>query len=136
MDRTRSRLDIPALRTLFGLKARPHRNRTAGPPAQDIVIDKPRHGLSWFRVRSGRLQLKASPRGEHVLRFEATGHSTNELRCRRGLDNFAQISPCWPGWPTGSHHGDCAGIGFLPDGRPDELPAQPRPGRAGSPEPT
>ena len=29
LDRTRSRLDIPALRTLFGLKARPHRTRKA-----------------------------------------------------------------------------------------------------------
>jgi hypothetical protein len=37
LDRTRSRLDIPALRTLFGRKARPHRNQKAGPPAQDIV---------------------------------------------------------------------------------------------------
>ena len=27
LDRTRSRLDIPAMRTLFGLKTRPHRNR-------------------------------------------------------------------------------------------------------------
>jgi hypothetical protein len=26
LDRTRSRLDIPALRTLFGLKTRPHHN--------------------------------------------------------------------------------------------------------------
>ena len=31
LDRTRSRLDIPALRTLFGLKARPHRNRKQRP---------------------------------------------------------------------------------------------------------
>ena len=31
LDRTRSRLDIPALRTLFGLKARPHRTRKTGP---------------------------------------------------------------------------------------------------------
>ena len=29
LDRTRSRLDIPAIRTLFGLKTRPHRNRKA-----------------------------------------------------------------------------------------------------------
>ncbi len=34
LDRTRSRLDIPALRTIFGLKNRPHQNRAGGPPAQ------------------------------------------------------------------------------------------------------
>jgi hypothetical protein len=42
LDRTRSRLDIPAIRTLSGLKTRPHRTRKAGPPAQEIVIGKPR----------------------------------------------------------------------------------------------
>ena len=35
LDRTRSRLDIPALRTIFGLKNRPHQNRAGGPPAQE-----------------------------------------------------------------------------------------------------
>ena len=37
LDRTRSRLDIPAIRTLFGLKTRPHRTRKDGPPAREIV---------------------------------------------------------------------------------------------------
>jgi hypothetical protein len=98
LDRTRSRLDIPAIRTLFGLKARPHRNRKAGPPAQEIVIEKPRYGLSWFRISFGRLQLKAYTKGEHVLRFEATVHNTKELRCRRSLRPPAVGEPqaAWP----------------------------------------
>jgi hypothetical protein len=33
------------------------------------VIEKPRYGLSWFRISFGRLQLKAYTKGEHVLRF-------------------------------------------------------------------
>ena len=93
LDRTRSRLDIPALRTLFGLKARPHHNHKHGPPAQDIVIEKPQYGLSWFQIRFGRLQLKACTKGEHVLRFEATVHNTKELRCRRSLDRSRKWSP-------------------------------------------
>jgi len=40
-DRTRSRLDIPTLRTLFGLRNRPHSNRAAGPPAQETVTGNP-----------------------------------------------------------------------------------------------
>jgi hypothetical protein len=32
VDRTRSRLDVPTLRTLFGAKHRPHRHRADGPP--------------------------------------------------------------------------------------------------------
>ena len=63
LDRTRSRLDIPALRTLSGLKSRPHSNRASGPPAQEIVIEKPQYGLAWFRICFGRLQLKACTKG-------------------------------------------------------------------------
>ena len=62
------------------------RDRTAparpGQTAQEIVIGKPRYGLSWFRISFGRLQLKAYTKGEHVLRFEATVHNAKELRCR------------------------------------------------------
>ena len=97
LDRNRSRLDIPAIRTLFGLKtAAPHpQGRAAG---EEIVIEKPRYGLSWFRISFGRLQLKAYTKGEHVLRFEATVHNAKELRCRRSLDNFAQIIDRLAGW--------------------------------------
>jgi len=123
LDRTRSRLDIPAIRTLFGLKTRPHRTRKAGPPAQEIVIEKPRYGLSWFRISFGRLQLKAYTKGEHVLRFEATVHNTRELRCRRSLDNFAEIITLLAGMADRFATAlDCADTGFLPDGVLDELP--------------
>ena len=123
LDRTRSRLDIPALRTLFGLKARPHRTRKTGPPAQEIVIEKPRYGLSWFRISFGRLQLKAYTKGEHVLRFEATCHNTKELRCRRSLEYFAEIITRLAGMADRFTAAlDCADIGFLPDGMLDELP--------------
>jgi len=123
LDRTRSRLDIPAIRTLFGLKTRPHRTRKAGPPAQEIVIEKPRYGLSWFRISFGRLQLKAYTKGEHVLRFEATVHNTRELRCRRSLENFAEIITLLAGMADRFATAlDCADTGFLPDGVLDVLP--------------
>jgi hypothetical protein len=123
LDRTRSRLDIPAIRTIFGLKTRPHHTRKAGPPAQEIVLEKPRYGLTWFRITFGRLQVKAYTKGEHVLRFEATVHNAKELRCRRSLDNFAEIIARLAGiagrFATAL---DCADTGFLPDGILDELP--------------
>jgi hypothetical protein len=123
LDRTRSRLDIPAIRTLFGLKTRPHHNRKHGPPPQEIVIEKPRYGLSWFRITFGRLQLKAYTKGEHVLRFEATVHNAKELRCRRSLENFAEIITLLAGMADRFATAlDCADIGFLPDGLLDELP--------------
>jgi len=123
LDRVRSRLDIPAVRTIFGLASRPHRNRKDGPPAREIVIEKPRHGLAWFRISFGRLQVKAYTKGEHVLRFEATVHNAKELRCRRSLDNFDQVITRLAGiagrFATAL---DCADTGFLPDGLLDELP--------------
>ena len=123
IDRTRSRLDIPALRTLFGLKNRPHHNRAAGPPAQEIVIENSQYGLTWFRIRFGLLQCKAYTKGEHVLRFEATVHNTRELRCRRGIDNFPQIITALAGI-TGRFATalDCADIAFITDGFLDDLP--------------
>ena len=123
LDRTRSRLDIPALRTLFGLKNRPHRNRASGPPAQEIVIENTQYGLTWFRVRFGLLQLKAYTKGEHVLRFEATVHNTKELRCRRSLENFPEIITRLAGMAERfATTLDCADISFLPDGTLDALP--------------
>jgi hypothetical protein len=123
LDRTRSRLDIPAIRTIFGLSSRPHRDRKDGPPAQEIVIEKPRYGLSWFRITFGRLQVKAYTKGEHVLRFEATVHNAKELRCRRSLDNFAEIITRLAGMADRFATAlDCADTGFLPDGILDELP--------------
>jgi hypothetical protein len=132
LDRTRSRLDIPAIRTIFGLRTRPHRTRKDGPPAQEIVTGKPRYGLSWFRISFGKLQLKACTKGEHVLRSEATVHNTKELRCRRSLENFTEIITLPAGMADRFAAAlDCADTGFLPDGLLDELsvPAQTGAGR-------
>jgi hypothetical protein len=131
LDRTRSRLDIPAIRTIFGLKTRPHRTRKNGPPAQEIVIEKPRYGLSWLRISFGRLQLKAYTKGEHVLRFEATVHNAKELRCRRSLEYFDQIITRLAGMADRFATAlDCADTGFLPDGILDELPLPAQAGAA------
>jgi hypothetical protein len=131
LDRTRSRLDIPTLRTLFGLKNRPHHNRAAGPPAQEAVIEKSQYGLTWFRVRFGLLQLKAYTKGEHVLRFEATVHNTRELRCRRSLEHFPEIITRLAGMAERfATTLDCADISFIADGTLDELPLPSELGRA------
>jgi hypothetical protein len=87
------------------------------------VIEKPRYGLTWFRISFGLLQLKAYTKGEHVLRFEATVHNTKELRCRRGLDNFDQIITRLAGMADRfATTLDCADTSFLPDGILDQLP--------------
>lgn len=123
IDRTRSRLDIPAVRTIFGLYSRPHRNRAGGPPAQEIVVENSHYGLTWFRILFGKLQVKAYTKGEHVLRFEATVHNTRELRCRRGIANFPEIIARLAGITSRFATAlDCADVSFIADGLLDQLP--------------
>ena len=75
VDRTRSRLDIPTLRTLFGAKARPHRDRKVS-SRQEVVLERPSYKLTVLKVHFGRLSLKAYSKGEDVLRLEAIVHNT------------------------------------------------------------
>jgi hypothetical protein len=90
VDRTRGRLDVPKVRTLFGAKTRPHKDRT-GSSRIEAVIETPRYDLTLFKVHFGNLTLKAYTKGEHVLRFEAIVHNTRELGCGRVLARFPQI---------------------------------------------
>jgi hypothetical protein len=59
VDRTRSRLDVPKVRTLFGSRGRPHRKPGAElSPRQAVVIERPRWDLTIFKVHFGLLTLK------------------------------------------------------------------------------
>jgi hypothetical protein len=53
---------------------------SAGPLAQEIVIETPLYSLTWSRICFGLLQVKAYTKGEYVLRFEVTVHNAEELR--------------------------------------------------------
>jgi hypothetical protein len=54
VDRTRSRLDVPTLRTLFGAKQRPGRNGSSGLSLQlAAMIETPRYDLTMFKVHFG-----------------------------------------------------------------------------------
>jgi hypothetical protein len=122
VDRTRSRLDVPAVRTIFGAKARPHHDRSGASTIQ-AVIETPRYDLTWFKVAFGRLAVKAYTKGEHVLRFEATAHNTKDLKVGRALDRFpaivAQLAGITERFATAV---DCVDIGFLTDQTLDDLP--------------
>jgi len=92
VDRTRARLDVPSLRTLFGAKARPHRDRKHSPnPRVAVVVERPAYDLTLFKVHFGNLTLKAYTKGERVLRFEAIVHNTRDLGCGRVVARFPEI---------------------------------------------
>jgi hypothetical protein len=122
VDRTRSRLDVPKLRTIFGAYARPHRDRIASSHIE-AAIETPAYNLTIFKVHFGRLTAKAYTKGERVLRFETIAHNTAELRCGRLLDNFGEIVTRLAGMAERFCTAlDCVDTGFIPDGILDELP--------------
>jgi hypothetical protein len=124
VDRTRTRLTVPVLRTLFGTAARPYQPRVRDPQPNAVVVETPRYGLTIFKVHYGRLTLKGYTKGEHVLRFEAVVHNTKQLGCGRTIDKFPTIVAKLAGM---LHRFctmlDCVDVGFLPDGLLDQLPS-------------
>jgi hypothetical protein len=131
VDRTRARLDVPTLRTLFGAKQRPSRTGSSELSLQlAAMIETPRYDLTMFKVHFGLLTLKAYTKGEHVLRFEAITHNTKQLRCGRILEKFPEIIGKLAGM-TGRFCTtlDCVDAGFLPE---DTLDQPPLPSRIGA----
>jgi hypothetical protein len=130
-DRTRSRLDVPRLRTLFGAKKRPGLGGTRDlSPRLAVVIETPRWDLTLFKVHFGRLTLKGYTKGEHVLRFEAVAHNTRQLGCGRAIGKFPQIITRLQGMAERFCTTlDCVDTCFLPDGTLDGLPLPSRIGR-------
>jgi hypothetical protein len=124
VDRTRARLDVPRLRTLFGAKKRPGLGGTHDlSPRLAVVIETPRWDLTLFKVHFGRLTLKGYTKGEHVLRFEAVVHNTKQLGCGRAIGKFPEIVTRLAGMAERFCTTlDCVDIGFLPDGALDALP--------------
>jgi hypothetical protein len=135
VDRTRARLDVPRLRTLFGAKARPHKDRTSTARIE-AVVETPRYDLTLFKVHFDTLTLKAYTKGEHVLRFEAIVHNTRDLGCGRMLDRFCEIITRLKGMVERFLTTlDCVDAAFVPDDTLDQLPLPSRsaaPASAGS----
>ncbi|MDH4075393.1 MAG: hypothetical protein OEW29_05600 [Acidimicrobiia bacterium] len=123
VDRTRSRLDVKTVKTLFGAKTRPHWRRKGGPPRLEAMIETPTYDLTNFKVHFGRLTLKAYSKGEHVLRVEAITHNTRDLGCGRVLDRWAEITNRLAGMADRFCTAlDCVDVAFVPDGILDQLP--------------
>ena len=129
VDRTRSRLDVPRLKTVFGAKARPHRDRKK-PATLAAVVETQSYDLTWFKVTFGCLGLKAYTKGERVLRIEATCHNAAELGCGRILERLPEIIGRLRACATRFCDTlDATSVGFLSAAVLDELP---RPAQLGA----
>jgi hypothetical protein len=123
LDRTRSRLDIPALRTLFGARRRPGKYGTAPSPRVGVALERPAWDLTVFKVHFGLLTLKGYTKGARVLRFEAINCNTRQLGRGRALDRFPQIVARLAGMCQRFCTAlDCVDTGFIPGGTLDQLP--------------
>jgi len=93
IDRTRTQLDIKRLKTIFGLKRRPFwpQDKLKQPPREEIVIERPQHDLTIFKIHFGKLTVKLYSKGARVLRSEAIVHSTKALKGKRSLPAFPHI---------------------------------------------
>ena len=129
IDRTRARLDVPQLRTLFGAKRRPrahgkHRPRLA------VVLETPTYDLTVFKLHFGKLTLKAYTKGERLLRFEVVIHNVRDLDCGRVVERFphivAQLSGMLERFLTTL---DCVDVAFISDQTLDQLPLPSRLGK-------
>jgi len=128
VDRTRSRLDVRQVNTLFGAKTRPRSVRGRRPPRLEVAIETPAYDLTKFKVHFGNLTLKGYTKGERVLRFKAIAHNTEDLRCGEALEKFAPIvtrlKQMVEEFCTALDCVDAGFIpGFIPDGLLDALPA-------------
>jgi len=130
IDRTRSRLDIPHLRTIFGMRNRPFHHRDAQPPREAVVVERPTYDLTVFKVHFGKVTLKAYTKGEHVLRFEAIVHHAAVLKLGRLLPRFPALVTRLQGmvdrWLNTIQYLDHA---FVADQTLDQLPASSQLGR-------
>ncbi len=128
VDRTRGRLDVRQVRTLFGTARRPHWHWKRR-PRLEVVLETPVYDLTVFKLHFGKLTLKAYTKGEHVLRFEVVLHNAKELGCGRVLARFPQIvarlSCILERFLTTL---DCVDVAFINDDTLDDLP---RPSRVG-----
>ena len=92
VDRTRARLDVRQVRTLFGARRRPHWHTTRhAAPRFEVVVETLAYDLTVFKIHFGNLTLKAYTKGERVLRIEAVAHNTRALGCGRVVDRFPHI---------------------------------------------
>lgn len=91
VDRIRGPLDIRTVKTLFGRRTRPRKQKgQPSHPAAEVSLETPEYDLTILRIRFGRRTLKVYTKGERILRIEAMAHNARDLRCRLGASYFPE----------------------------------------------
>jgi hypothetical protein len=91
IDRIRAPLDLRTVKTLFGRRVRPRRQKgQPRAPVVEVSLETPEFDLTILRIRFGRRTLKIYTKGERVLRIEAMAHNARDLGCRLGVEFFQE----------------------------------------------
>jgi hypothetical protein len=90
VDRTRSRLDLKVVKTIFGFKNRPRVKRLKQ-NKWGIEVETPTYDLTVFHVHYGKLSLKIYSKGEFILRIEVMVHNASDTPFRRSLVDFPKL---------------------------------------------
>jgi hypothetical protein len=88
IDRTRSTLDIKTVKTILGVKQRPHKTSKT---RWQITVETPEYGLTIFKVHAGALTLKMYTKGERVLRCEVIVHNVRKLKQGNSLARWPAV---------------------------------------------
>lgn len=97
IDRNRGRLGVREVKTIFGVRGRPHqRLRDANEPRgrRDTAfktVKELEHDLSVFKLHWGNSTLKVYDKGARLLRVEAVEHNIRKTKTRGRLECWAQI---------------------------------------------
>jgi hypothetical protein len=87
VDRTRARLDLKVVKTIFGFKYRPHVKRLQQ-NQWGVQVETPTYDLTAFHVHYGKLSLKIHSKGQNVLRVEVMVHVASGTPFRRNVADF------------------------------------------------
>lgn len=131
LDRIREPLDLRTVKTLFGRRMRPRRQKgQPRAPVVEVSLETPEYDLTILRIRFGRRVLKIYTKGERVLRIEAMAHNVRDLGCRLGVAYFPEtVAALRQMVERFVEVLDCVDAAFIDAGLLEDLP---RPGRLGA----
>jgi hypothetical protein len=93
IDRSRARLDLKQIKTIFGRKRRPHfKGKSKGRRLRlERSFERPEYDLTIFKIHFGVLTLKLYTKGKAVLRVEVMLHNAKAWSGPRRLDQFPEL---------------------------------------------
>ena len=90
IDRTRNSLGLEQVKTIFGMKNRPHLRATRGQsnPTLAKSVQRPTYDLTVFKLKWNHITLKIYDKGARVLRVEVVVHNAKDLKCGKLLERW------------------------------------------------